>query len=116
MTPPIRIKYRRNLGDTIPQQFNLLYNEDVLFLYLRNQICYRFEKIPVNNFFNINIAAYRRDIKYNFLFNFPASELELSIFLISNSISDLLLFLNSAIGNSKSIFILFKFMITSAFL
>jgi hypothetical protein len=60
-------------------------------------------------FFYTDIIIYRRDIKYNFLFNFSTSELKLNIFLISDSVLDSLLFLNLISGDSKSISILFKF-------
>jgi hypothetical protein len=110
MILPIRIRCRRNLSDAISQQFNLLYSENVSSLYLQDQICYRFGKIPVNIF---SLYRYRCiQAKY---FDFPASELELNMLLISNSISDLLPFLNLADGNSRSIFNLFEFMAAPAF-
>jgi hypothetical protein len=34
MIPFTRIRYRRNLGDAIPQQLNFLYSEGVFSLYL----------------------------------------------------------------------------------
>jgi hypothetical protein len=60
-------------------------------------------------FFYTDIAVYRRDIKCDFSFDFPASELKLNISLISDSILNSLLFLDSVGGDSKSISNLFKF-------
>jgi hypothetical protein len=111
----IRIKYKRNLGDAIPQQLNFLYGERLFFIFIKSDLLSIRKDFRKYFFIYVDIVIYRRNIKYSSLFNFSAFELRFSMLLISNLVLDLLLFLDSAGGNSKSISNLLRFIAASIF-